>query len=68
MPTSTPVGPITVQPDAAEFRADEGPLGLLQTDLRKLSYKLLELAILASETTDDTQAEPRVAAKVSVTR
>lgn len=54
----------TSQPDTAEFRADEGPLGLLQTDLRKLSYKLLELSILASETTDDTQSEPRVATKM----
>ena len=68
MPTSTPAAASMAQapPQADTFRADEGPLGVLQTDLRDLSYKLLELSILATETTDDTQPEPRVAAKMLV--
>lgn len=67
MPTSTPnAGNAATQAEMSEFRADEGPLGLLQTDLRKLIYKLLELSILASETTDDTTSQPRCAPKMRV--
>ena len=65
MPTSTPLGVgATQQSEDGEFRADEGPLGLLQTDLRRLIYRLLELSIMASETTDDTQSQPRLASKM----
>lgn len=33
----------------AEFRADDGPLGALQTSLRKITYTLLELSVCAQD-------------------
>ncbi|KAF9518407.1 hypothetical protein BS47DRAFT_296690 [Hydnum rufescens UP504] len=39
-------GPIS---DTAEFRADDGPLGALQTSLRKITYTLLELSVCAQD-------------------
>jgi len=63
MPT---VAGVAQQSEEGEFRADEGPLGLLQTDLRRLIYKLLELSIMASETTDDTHPQPRLASKIDI--
>jgi hypothetical protein len=33
----------------AEFRADEGPLGALQTNLRRITYTLLELSVCAQD-------------------
>jgi len=33
----------------AEFRADDGPLGALQTNLRRISYTLLELSVCAQD-------------------
>lgn len=63
-PMPAPLGSANPAHDEGEFRADEGPLGLLQTDLRKLIYKLLELSILTQDAQEDNQPQSRVALKV----
>ncbi|KAF8306235.1 hypothetical protein DL93DRAFT_2172174 [Clavulina sp. PMI_390] len=53
-------------PEIADFRADDGPLGLLQTDLRELIYKFIELSVMVEDKSADAASDaPRLAAKVN---
>jgi hypothetical protein len=59
-------GPIS---DTTEFHADDGPLGALQTSLRKITYTLLELSVCAQDVhppKPEDGPHGRVALKVSV--